>query len=366
MRDFSEVPLWEKIGKKHGDNNKQLSYFQDIGTLCATMKRTLIVFFLTLVLFGVGCLYSDLKEPDVFPPENTLQQESVSFYGIVQEEREEGIFIFTLSDASQEEVLSVSKDMFQIGDLVLLSGKRDKTTGQIFAQKAEKITGQSILVLSPQEQAVVTSPLIVEGFASGAKNALQWKIIDKNQVQADEGVELILAQEEGSFGPFRLEIFVPVLGEKEFTLELSVFANNEAIQETSQIPLRLLSTDFSDFFIYVSDSSKNTTGSCKSVFPLERRTAQTSALFRASLQELFKGPSQEEQQHGSYTNLPKEAFLNSFVISKGIATVDIFYSKSKESLPSCQKDGLRSQIIDTLFQFEEIDDVVILMNGEAL
>jgi len=81
----------------------------------------------------------------------------------------------------------------------------------------------------------------------------------------------------------------------------------------------------------------------------------------AALQELLKGPNQEEKDIGFFSNIT-EAELNDLSIVDGKAFIDF---NELQAAGSCRVIAIRAQIEQTLKQFDHIDEVIISIQGET-
>ena len=99
------------------------------------------------------------------------------------------------------------------------------------------------------------------------------------------------------------------------------------------------------------------------MFPVDRRIAETSAVGRAAVSELLKGPTDAERLEGFTTAIPPGASLASLVISGRLATAN--FSALNPPGGSCAVAAVRAQIDNTLLQFDTVDEIVIKVDGNA-
>ena len=78
---------------------------------------------------------------------------------------------------------------------------------------------------------------------------------------------------------------------------------------------------------------------------------------------MLKGPTESERAEGYATAIPLDAALNSLVIGGRTATAD-FNASLNPSGGSCAVHTIREQIINTILQFDTVDQVVIQVNGD--
>ncbi len=91
----------------------------------------------------------------------------------------------------------------------------------------------------------------------------------------------------------------------------------------------------------------------------------TIAVGKASIEELLKGPSDIEKEEGYSTAIPEAAELLSIDIQNGVASVDFSKELQAGVAGSAWVMSIRDQIEKTLLQFDTIDEVVIMVNGES-
>jgi len=136
---------------------------------------------------------------------------------------------------------------------------------------------------------------------------------------------------------------------------------------------------------------------CEIVYPVIRVIPKTEAVIEATINELLKGPTEEEKNQGYLSNIPDieeveryssyqhtyygwagwwacdgEKFpfrkgrvaLLDLNIKDGIAFADFSGEIHTYGGGSCRVDAIRSQITNTLKQFLVIEEVVISVDGE--
>lgn len=136
---------------------------------------------------------------------------------------------------------------------------------------------------------------------------------------------------------YRLPVIIPPLHKELFNLE--VYFGNSSILGANE-------------------------DECITVFSIERRVVKTVSVGRASLEELLKGPTEEERSKDYYTSLPSDVGLMSLEIKDRVAYAD-FSEELNNVAGSCRVTAIRRQIEETLKQFETVDSVVISINGRT-
>lgn len=109
---------------------------------------------------------------------------------------------------------------------------------------------------------------------------------------------------------------------------------------------------------------------CSLVFPVEREVSKTLAVGQMSLEELFRGPTTEEQKNGYtsfFSNATKD-ILKSIRIDNKIAYVDLVDIRLliPNASSSCGSAQFLSEMTNTLKQFSSIEKVVFAIEGSPV
>jgi len=80
------------------------------------------------------------------------------------------------------------------------------------------------------------------------------------------------------------------------------------------------------------------------------------------LYKLLEGPTNEEKEQGYTTAISEGTTLNYFYVENGVAYAD--FSAELDASGSATVIMIRDQIEKTLLQFEDIEEVVISIEGE--
>lgn len=123
--------------------------------------------------------------------------------------------------------------------------------------------------------------------------------------------------------------------------------------------------------VYFNNSRMNiNSADCSKVFPLDRTIAKTLGVGKASLEELFKGPTDEEKSQGyvSWFSKKTSEILKSIKIEDGTAYVDLL--DIRQLMPnvsaSCGSAQFLAEVETTLKQFDSIKKVIIAIEGKPL
>lgn len=105
---------------------------------------------------------------------------------------------------------------------------------------------------------------------------------------------------------------------------------------------------------------------CSKVFPVSRNIPKTEAVARAALEELLKGPNQEDLTKNYTTAIQSQSVkIQKLEIKNSVAYADFSEELEKNSGGSCRVSAIRAQITETLKQFPTIKDVIISINGRS-
>ena len=97
----------------------------------------------------------------------------------------------------------------------------------------------------------------------------------------------------------------------------------------------------------------------------ERDVVATVAIGRAALEALLAGPTEAELAEGLTTAINDGVILQDLVIADGVAAADFNTRLGEGVAGSAMVTTIRSQIEQTLLQFDTVTDVIISINGET-
>ncbi len=106
---------------------------------------------------------------------------------------------------------------------------------------------------------------------------------------------------------------------------------------------------------------------CSKVFPVEREIPETKAVATAALNELFRGPTEQEKEQGhvSFFSWETRDVLKSVHIEDGTAYLNL--EDLRPMVPgansTCGSGQFRGQIEQTLKQFPTVDKVIYAIDG---
>ncbi|HEX3036086.1 MAG TPA: GerMN domain-containing protein [Thermodesulfobacteriota bacterium] len=238
-----------------------------------------------------------------------------------------------------------------------------------------------IRVSKPRPNQVIKSPLNIEGEARGFwffEASFPIKLFDEK----DNLLGTAIAQAQGEwmtkgFVPFRarLEFSTPEANRGVLVLEKDNPSGLPEHDDELHIPVRFEKastghlperkmTRVKVYFIN-KEVSADPQFDCTRVFPLEREIPKTESVARATLQELLKGPSEEEREKGYMTTINPGVEIQKLTIENGTAKVDFDEQLGYRVGGSCRVSAIRAQIGETLKQFPSVQDVIISINGRT-
>ncbi len=154
--------------------------------------------------------------------------------------------------------------------------------------------------------------------------------------------------------------------------EVSIYVNNEPLRDTSgEIIGPMTSEDFIDNFdeqqeAYLSKEVTlyfaNTDGSSLCGVTKKINYSQNTTLERRVLQELLKGPGQDNAQFISA--IPEGTMVKSFHVENGLCTVN-FDATLETGVSGVTESAEVYSIVNTLTELPSIKQVLILVNGET-
>ena len=107
------------------------------------------------------------------------------------------------------------------------------------------------------------------------------------------------------------------------------------------------------------------TADCKIVYPVSRSFQDIAGIEKLALEELIKGPTEEEKAEGYVSEINPNAKILGLSIEDGVARVDFSKELEEGVAGSCKVESIRAQIEETLKQFDNIDSVVISVEGKT-
>jgi len=205
----------------------------------------------------------------------------------------------------------------------------------------------------PGEGAAVGPEFEVAGRAKADGRRIRVEILSDAGDVMFESRTPVEAADESSYGRFSVtaEVREPAVSG---AIVLVYFDAGGVDDRAAAVSRRVVFSDpasvsMSIFFNRMGDDA---VGSCANVFPVERSLSGKGSAYRTAIEELIKGPTEEEKAAGYYSSLPKNAVLKSVAADAGgSVTADFSSALVSGSAGSCRQAAVVSQIVATLEQF---------------
>lgn len=133
----------------------------------------------------------------------------------------------------------------------------------------------------------------------------------------------------------------------------------------AMVLIKALSEETSEVKIYFNNGNLDPEASCNKVFAVERDISKTTAVGRAALEELLKGPTDTEKTEGYSTSINPGVKIQKLTIENGVARVEFDEQLEFQVGGSCRVTAIRAQIVETLKQFPAVNEVIISINGRT-
>jgi hypothetical protein len=246
----------------------------------------------------------------------------------------------------------------------------NKTFTEDIGNELEK--ADLIRINAPRPNQIVRSPLIINGQARGFwffEASFPVKLFDEDGRLLASAVAQ--AREDWmteDFVPFEVEMIFehPAAGKGTLVLEKDNPSGLPENADELRLPVKFGATaETMTVKAYFNNDKLDPEFSCNKVFPVEREIPKTQAVARAALEELLKGPTEEEKSAGFFTSINPGVKIQKLSVENGILQVDFDEQLEFQVGGSCRVSAIRAQIIETLKQFPTVSDVVISVNGRT-
>ena len=224
----------------------------------------------------------------------------------------------------------------------------------------------NILVTSPLDGETIAQPLLVRGEARVFENQLNFRLRDSDGAVLTEGTATANAQEVGEFGEFEAITLYERPKGKVGILEVFDYSAKDG----SEIDKVTISVKFGEFElttvkVYFASKKAEAGKECQADFFATRLVPKTTAIGRAALEELLKGPTNDEKNRGYLTGINEGVKIQKLTIVDRLARVDFNLRLEEAVGGSCRVALVRSQITNTLKQFSTVKEVIISINGKT-
>lgn len=145
-------------------------------------------------------------------------------------------------------------------------------------------------------------------------------------------------------------------------------ASGDAVRDkTFVVPVKIPVTNTMAVFVYFTDPAQQNLApkyDCGAVWGATRFVPKTAAPARAALEELLRGPTDQEKVLYP-TSINSGVVIQKLTIENGVAKVDFNNQLQNGVGGSCKVTAIRAQITRTLQQFSTVKSVVISINGKT-
>ncbi len=225
----------------------------------------------------------------------------------------------------------------------------------------------NVVLEIPSESAVLSGSFEVAGRARAASQSVMIVVRDAAGESLFEARSAVDAKDPGQFGRFSQSVTLPQheLGKGSVEVYVESPEGGEP-QDLVRHNVLFSEPDMVAAKVYFRMTGFDAQESCATVLPVERTVSSKTAIYRAVIDELVRGPSEAERTAGYATSLPSGVTLKSVAAdADGVVTADFTSSLERGVAGSCRVTAIRAQITSTLKQFPEVRDVIISVNGRV-
>jgi len=226
----------------------------------------------------------------------------------------------------------------------------------------DQIESKALLVESPLADAQITGAFEVAGRVQSDAEKMTVSLLDAEGNELfSRKIDVVPTDDESHV---RFEVAVGDLGYVGPATLRIVYSGADGGEETREI--MMVSDELVDVEIFFTNPFLNPWSACDKVFSVRRQVSKNGSIYRAALEELFRGPNETETENGYGTELPEGVKLKSVASdADGVLTADFSRQLDQRVAGSCRVTAIQSQIAQTLKQFPEVRDVVISIEGET-
>lgn len=219
----------------------------------------------------------------------------------------------------------------------------------------------NIVVDEPTPGSTVDLPLTLKGKARVFENAFSYRVRDADDSILIEGFSMAQSPDIGMFGPFDLDVIYPQPKSDHGFVEVFDYSAKDGYeQDMVRIPVKFAKTDKLRIKLFFGRIDAPEGEECETIRGVDRAIVKASPA-KSAIEELLKGPSNDEELQGATTSIPEDVKLQKIAVAGGVATVD--FNAALNTGGACRVTAIRKQIEETLLQFPTVDSVIISVNG---
>ena len=235
---------------------------------------------------------------------------------------------------------------------------------------------RGITVSFPILGKVISSPLTIAGRVSGRDNWIGFEGQAGTVILHDGnnnilGMAILTATTDWMVLPTKfqtvMDFSLPQTADGWLVFKNENPSGDSGRSQEFRLPVRFSSVtgEKTTVKIFFGNTKMDPDFSCNKVFPVEREIMKTSAVARASVEQLLNGPTEGERGQGFFSSIGQGVVLQKITIDSGIAKVDFSDQLEYQAGGSCRVAAIRAQISETLEQFPAIKTVIISINGRT-
>jgi hypothetical protein len=236
-------------------------------------------------------------------------------------------------------------------------------------------TGRSmsdlIIVTTPVPYQEIASPLIIEGMARGF-----WFFEGDFPVMlCDSEGEIIARGQATAKKEWMTEDFVQFSSELKFTPDYGksgtvIIRNNnpsDMVENNRELrfPIIFSGPDTIAVKVFFSNIKLDPDFSANIAFACQRVIPKTQSVARAAIEELLKGPTEQEKAAGFFTSINTGVKVQKLSILNGVARVDFDKQMEFQVGGSARVGAIRAEVTQTLKQFSTVNEVIITIEGRT-
>jgi len=225
----------------------------------------------------------------------------------------------------------------------------------------------NVTIESPTPRESISNPIHIAGQARVFESNVSWRVVNWREEVVASGFTMANAPDTGQFGDY--SVYVPVdisWPPGTYRVEvLSYSAKDGSEQDLASVPVTLSPQETQVVSLAFLKNGNSTNFDCAYTFNVTREIPKTISPARVVSILLLEGPNSEEQNQGYTSGIPTGTTLRDINLSKdGLLTIDLGGAIEYGLGGSCLVTSIRSQIENTLKQFDSVKDVKVLIGGQ--
>ncbi len=242
-------------------------------------------------------------------------------------------------------------------------------------EKTEPILQIGLVITSPKPNEEISSPLKITGYVNGDSwiafegQAGIVKLLDSEEREITSNILTAVSEWTTLLVYFETNLEFQIAKDEDGTI-LFLNENPSGLPEKNKefrLPVRIIGTkgETMKIKVYYNNSEMDPEFSCNKVFSVEREIPKTEGIARSALEELFKGPTNQEKSQGFLTSINPGVKIQKLIIDNSVVTVDFDEQLEYQVGGSCRVAAIRAQITETLKQFPTVEKVIISINDRT-